>query len=272
MINHVTDQIKSYLESVALSENVREWMVIVTSGNYNNQRVVYSTDKKDKAEERFYDFRDRYPDHTFRLMTKTSFRNMYHRFPEYMPQETQDKIFGVKEKPILKNLSREKLVYNPKDVQVVVKPTITKNVQVDVPKPQSTERLSIKRFYNKNYSSWLGESKHNGYDYVIVKDSSLYGSSRVNLDLLIEFIQNFYQDEYEVSKSIGYNWQYPCIKFGEFQADSVNKDYLFNIFATPTNDNWRVEVHSSEMPEQSVYFLTTEELVKELKDNANQFE
>ena len=138
MINHVTDQIKSYLESVALSENVREWMVIVTSGNYNNQRVVYSTDKKDKAEERFYDFRDRYPDHTFRLMTKTAFRNMYHRFPEYMPQETQDKIFGVKEKPILKNLNREKLVYNPKDVQVVVKPTITKNVQVDVPKPQST--------------------------------------------------------------------------------------------------------------------------------------
>lgn len=141
----IKEKVRLYLESVALSENVREWMVIVSSGHYDNKRVVYSTDKKDKAEERFYDFRDRYPDITFRLITKTSFRNMYHRFPEYMPQDIQDKIFGVSEKEILKPLSRDRLVYNPKDVKVVVNPVVTKDVQVRVPRPRST-KVDLKRF------------------------------------------------------------------------------------------------------------------------------
>lgn len=140
--------LREHLESVMLKESVREWMVIVKSGLLQNKRVVYSSDKKSKAEEIYLDYRDRYPDYQFKVMTKTAFRDTYHRFPEYVPEDVQEKMFG-KEKKIKINpdFKKDILVYDPEDVQVRVHPkvTIDQEVQQSVPKP-SVKKYKIDRF------------------------------------------------------------------------------------------------------------------------------
>lgn len=140
--------LREHLESVMLKESVREWMVIVKSGLLQNKRVVYSSDKKSKAEEIYLDYRDRYPDYQFKVMTKTAFRDAYHRFPEYVPEDVKEKMFG-KEKKIKINpdFKKDILVYDPEDVQVRVHPkvTIDQEVQQSVPKP-SVKKYKIDRF------------------------------------------------------------------------------------------------------------------------------
>lgn len=140
--------LREHLESVMLKESVREWMVIVKSGLLQNKRVVYSSDKKSKAEEIYLDYRDRYPDYQFKLMTKTAFRDAYHRFPEYVPEDVKEKMFG-KEKTtkINPDFKKDILVYDPDDVKVRVHPTVTVNqdIQQSVPKP-SAKKYKIDRF------------------------------------------------------------------------------------------------------------------------------
>lgn len=110
-----------HLQSIALRESVREWMVIIKSGNYGNKRVLYSTDKKNKADEVFLDYRDRYPEHKFRVMTKTSFRDLFHRFPEYMPNHIKDKIFKKDDEiEINPDFQKTNYVYDPEEVEVHV--------------------------------------------------------------------------------------------------------------------------------------------------------
>lgn len=140
--------LREHLESVMLKESVREWMVIVKSGLLQNKRVVYSSDKKSKAEEIYLDYRDRYPDYQFKVMTKTAFRDAYHRFPEYVPEDVQEKMFGKEKKTkINPNFKKDILVYDPEDVQVRVHPkvTIDQEVQQSVPKP-SVKKYKIDRF------------------------------------------------------------------------------------------------------------------------------
>ena len=140
--------LREHLESVMLKESVREWMVIVKSGLLQNKRVVYSSDKKSKAEEIYLDYRDRYPDYQFKVMTKTAFRDTYHRFPEYVPEDVQEKMFGKEKKTkINPDFKKDILVYDPEDVQVRVHPkvTIDQEVQQSVPKP-SVKKYKIDRF------------------------------------------------------------------------------------------------------------------------------
>lgn len=140
--------LREHLESVMLKESVREWMVIVKSGLLQNKRVVYSSDKKSKAEEIYLDYRDRYPDYQFKVMTKTAFRDAYHRFPEYVPEDVQEKMFGKEKKTkINPDFKKDILVYDPEDVQVRVHPkvTIDQEVQQSVPKP-SVKKYKIDRF------------------------------------------------------------------------------------------------------------------------------
>lgn len=140
--------LREHLESVMLKESVREWMVIVKSGLLQNKRVVYSSDKKSKAEEIYLDYRDRYPDYQFKVMTKTAFRDAYHRFPEYVPEDVKEKMFGKEKKTkINPDFKKDVLVYDPEDVQVRVHPkvTIDQEVQQSVPKP-SVKKYKIDRF------------------------------------------------------------------------------------------------------------------------------
>lgn len=127
--------IREHLESVILNESVREWMIILKSGNYDNKRVIYSTDKKSKAEEVFLDYRDKFPEHQFRVMSKSAFRDIYHRFPEYLPAEIKDKLFSSEEVKINPGFKKKKYVYDPEEVEVKVVPTITKEIEKTIPKP-----------------------------------------------------------------------------------------------------------------------------------------
>lgn len=137
------DKIESYLKESLLQENVREWMVVVNKGLLGNKRVVYSTDKKDKAKEKYLWYRDMYPDIRFKLMTKTSFRAAYHRFPEYIPDDKKEQLFGVEEKDIKYGQSdvKTRYVYSPKHQKVKVpvkEPEVAKSI------PQPKEKVKVK--------------------------------------------------------------------------------------------------------------------------------
>ncbi len=128
----VLDQIKEHLEKVMLTENVREWMVIVNRGLLGNKRVVYSTDDKSKVKEKFEWYRDMYPDIKFRIMTKSSFRNSYHRFPEYIDERKRNELFGETERKIRygKSEVKKRYVFSPdsKDVEVDVEEPVEKEI------------------------------------------------------------------------------------------------------------------------------------------------
>lgn len=116
--------IEEYLKKVMLTENVREWMIIVNKGLLGNKRVVYSTDKRDKVREKFEWYRDMYPEVRFRIMTKSSFRAAYHRFPEYLTDKKREQLFGTKEREIKygQNEVKKKYVFSPKSKEVEVSP------------------------------------------------------------------------------------------------------------------------------------------------------
>lgn len=108
-----------HLKSSALKESVREWMVIIKSGNYGNKRVVYSTDKKQKADEVFLDYRDKYPEYVFRVMTKSAFRDMFHRFPEYLPNHIKDKLFKKEDEiEINPDFKKPNYIYDPDEENI----------------------------------------------------------------------------------------------------------------------------------------------------------
>ena len=139
-----TSNIQKYLEDVLLTESVREWMVVINKGLLGNKRVVYSSEKRDKAREKFFWYRDMYPDIRFRLMTKTSFRASYHRFPEYVTDKKRDELFGKKEKIVKygKDDVKKTMVYSPtsKEVKVKEEPIVVKKIiQQDIIEPESDE-------------------------------------------------------------------------------------------------------------------------------------
>ena len=148
--------IQEYLENTLLTENVREWMVVVNKGLLGNKRVVYSTDKRDKAKEKFLWYRDMYPDVRFRMMTKSSFRSSYHRFPEYITDKKREELFGKKEKEVKYGQSHvdKKYVYSPttKDVEVtksekpiVIKKIIKQDIIPDSDEYKPTRPTQIKK-------------------------------------------------------------------------------------------------------------------------------
>lgn len=139
-----TSNIQKYLEDVLLTESVREWMVVINKGLLGNKRVVYSSEKRDKAREKFFWYRDMYPDIRFRLMTKTSFRASYHRFPEYITDKKRDELFGKKEKIVKYGQDdvKKTMVYSPtsKEVKVKEEPIVVKKIiQQDIIEPESDE-------------------------------------------------------------------------------------------------------------------------------------
>lgn len=125
------EQIKEHLEKVMLAENVREWMVIVNKGLLGNRRVVYSTDDRSKVKEKFEWYRDTYPNIKFRIMTKSSFRDSYHRFPEYIDDVKKQQLFGDRERKVSYGQSevKKRYVFSPR----------TKDVEVDVEEPVEKE-------------------------------------------------------------------------------------------------------------------------------------
>lgn len=142
------EQIKEHLEKVMLAENVREWMVIVNKGLLGNRRVVYSTDDRNKVREKFEWYRDMYPELKFRIMTKSSFRDAYHRFPEYIDERKKEQLFGDKERRIKYGQSevKKRYVFSPR----------TKDVEVDVEEPIEKEIIKTTVIKEPQY-------QHNGF-------------------------------------------------------------------------------------------------------------
>lgn len=138
------DLIISHLEKELLNENVREWMVILNKGLLGNKRVVYSTDKREKAREKFQWYRDMFPDLRFRIMSKSAFRAAYHRFPEYLTDRKREQLFGKKEKEIKygQHEVEKKYVFSPSSKEIDVKngrPIEKEVIKTVIREPETSE-------------------------------------------------------------------------------------------------------------------------------------
>lgn len=124
--------LKEYLEEKMLFESVREYLVILNKGLLGNKRVLYSTDSKEKAKEKFLWYRDMYPELRFKMTTKSFFRSMYHRFPEYISDAERQKIFKRKEVEVKygQDSTRRRFVYSPKDKVSFVKDPHAEKVKI----------------------------------------------------------------------------------------------------------------------------------------------